>query len=1023
MNDSNESNKGFTKARHCNADAFVDEFGKHSREMDNKRFCFVLGAGASKSSGISLGGELAIEWLKELHQQEGASGQSLGEWATSANLGIPGFTLARAADHYTRIFERRFEGRMDDGQFWIEQKFGAALPSTGYYFLAQILGGSKHKVVITTNFDNLVSDAVLQLTGNLPRIISDARIARFLSPQPRLPIIAKVHGDIGFATTVNTTEGVAELDKEWKEPLRRILELYVPIVIGWEGNDGSLMDFFTKVMVDDRGQSMLPAGIFWCYRGEKSWQDRLSQNPKLAALSRVHTVRFIEIAGFDDWMFRLARSLIKENPLEKLQSQQKRRMDVFEGKLRNELKQGEKAAAAHHNLASRENSERVALSVMIAIHDAMQRPSDVERTKRLREIVETYPDSADALAALAVELHKSKGSAKEVDDLYIKAIAASPGNADILCNYAIFLHKVQKDNEKADQYFRAAISADPRNAVALGNYGAFLKSVKKDFGRAEEMFQRAMAVEPGNSYVLGNYANVLTELKDRDRAEEYYRRALIIDPLNASIIGNYSSFLLTERKDSERCEELLQKALAIDPNHDVNLGNYANFLFSERRDFTRAEEYFQKSLAVNPDQPIVNGNYASFLFNVRKDMNRAEEFFKKAIAMGPDQPSILGNYASFLSRFNDRLDQSEGYFQKALVLDPNNAAVLGNYAVFLQNKLKQNDKAEEYFQKALGADSEHPINLANYASFLHTERRNIDRAEKYYVKAHAADPNNATTLGNYANFLYRERNDSTKAEECYLKALEIDPKDAAILSNYARFLQAQGKGKRSEEFHLKAMEIDPNDADILSSYASFLNNVGKDRDRAEEHWKKALAVDPTHLMTLSNYALFLMEERKDINQAEEYYLKALSISPNELNVLANFSELLLIYRPLKDAIALLARTARCEALRNPSESCTAAAVLWMSAVAASKAGRPSETMLGGIKALISIPNYAASFSYSELIGWVQKNLQPLDEVAFWVAVAGVCGGTAKLESLAEFPRWHDSAPVPLEESLTAVENL
>lgn len=35
----------------------------------DKKFCFILGSGASKSSGINTGAELAEKWLAEIHDK------------------------------------------------------------------------------------------------------------------------------------------------------------------------------------------------------------------------------------------------------------------------------------------------------------------------------------------------------------------------------------------------------------------------------------------------------------------------------------------------------------------------------------------------------------------------------------------------------------------------------------------------------------------------------------------------------------------------------------------------------------------------------------------------------------------------------------------------------------------------------------------------------------------------------------------------------------------------------------------
>ncbi len=528
-----------------NADAFLKEFGDHTIQMKNKRFCFLLGAGASKSSGISLGSELALDWLKEIHFQEAPIGQSFEEWATAENLGIESFELNRAANFYTRIFERRFEGQMDTGQFWLEQKFGKAIPSPGYYFLAQILHGSRHKVVVTTNFDNLAADTVLQLTGNLPRIISDARIARYLSPQPRLPIIAKVHGDIGFATTKNTTDGIAKLDDEWREPLRRIFSLYTPVVIGWEGNDGSLMDFLTAEMVDKDGISLLPSGIYWCCRPEKTWKERLATNTKLDALSRVHAVRFIQIEGFDEFLLKLAQSLSLPNPLEKLKEQQEQRLRVFGANLVEEAKRigrTEAAMSVDPKVQTRGSDEVLAL---VEGFMATQEKDLPKRLNRLRAATKAYPSSALIRAALADELRNQRQNIKETEENYLEAIRLAPKAVVTLGNYANFLVDQRKDYDRAEEYYHKAFAADPNHAITLGNYAIFLADQRKDYDRAEEYYQKALVADPNHAYNLGNYANFLVgQRKDYDRAEEYYQKALAADPNHANNLGNYAVFLV-----------------------------------------------------------------------------------------------------------------------------------------------------------------------------------------------------------------------------------------------------------------------------------------------------------------------------------------------------------------------------------------------------------------------------------------------------------------------------------------------
>jgi protein O-mannosyl-transferase len=47
----------------------LEHFMQVHRQMADRAFAFLLGSGASKSSGIPTGGELVQQWLCELHRQ------------------------------------------------------------------------------------------------------------------------------------------------------------------------------------------------------------------------------------------------------------------------------------------------------------------------------------------------------------------------------------------------------------------------------------------------------------------------------------------------------------------------------------------------------------------------------------------------------------------------------------------------------------------------------------------------------------------------------------------------------------------------------------------------------------------------------------------------------------------------------------------------------------------------------------------------------------------------------------------
>ena len=141
------------------------DYFQETDDTPDRRFAFILGAGASVQSGIPMAGHLVDSWLRELHAREDHERRPLAQWATAGTLGIPGFAHARAVESYSQVFARRFAGRPDEGHAYLERILQGRDPSFGYSVLAQILANTRHRVVITTNFDNLVADALAIYTN------------------------------------------------------------------------------------------------------------------------------------------------------------------------------------------------------------------------------------------------------------------------------------------------------------------------------------------------------------------------------------------------------------------------------------------------------------------------------------------------------------------------------------------------------------------------------------------------------------------------------------------------------------------------------------------------------------------------------------------------------------------------------------------------------------------------------------------------------------------------------------------
>ena len=56
--------------------------------MPDRRFCFVPGAGASKTFLIPTAGELGVEWLRKLHTEGGGTAGDFASWMNEGTHGI-----------------------------------------------------------------------------------------------------------------------------------------------------------------------------------------------------------------------------------------------------------------------------------------------------------------------------------------------------------------------------------------------------------------------------------------------------------------------------------------------------------------------------------------------------------------------------------------------------------------------------------------------------------------------------------------------------------------------------------------------------------------------------------------------------------------------------------------------------------------------------------------------------------------------------------------------------------------------
>ncbi|KGN87382.1 hypothetical protein HR15_06395 [Porphyromonas gulae] len=682
----------------------LKDASRGSKGLGEMKFCFLIGAGASISSGIPSGAKLAWDWLQEI--EEDCDKEDLDGWKRKIKMGSRRLR-GRVGEFYPQIYEKRFDHAPEMGYNYIRSLMVGREPSLGYLILANIMVREKHNVVITTNFDNLLEDAIRTYTQEKPFIAGHEALADYVPKRSDRPIILKVHRDLflqPFSDRLNTDN----IQAAWKSVLGKFLSDYHLIVLGYGGNDGSLMNYLLKL------KNRKP--IYWCVRNadkatSKSLWNTLS--PKAKRLLK-NDGYLVPIDDFDRFMYDCYAALGYK---------------FLEG-----IEKIEKPKSIHEIL--KPNYARIE-SIQTQLKQLLQTEEKLSK-ESFQSIKSFLPDSWMWI----LQANQEKDIDKK-DKIYREGIERYPQDADLLGDYADFLCDICHDYDRAEAYYKRALEADPNHANTLGNYALFLKDVRHDYDQAEAYYKRALAADPNHANNLGNYANFLYNIRcDYDQAETYYKKALEADPNHANTLGNYALFLKNIRHDYDQAEAYYKRALEADPKNANALGNYASFLHTIRHAYDQAEAYYKRALEANPKDANALGNYALFLHTIRHAYDQAEVYYKRALEADPNHANTLGNYALFLKNIRHAYDQAEVYYKRALEADPKDATALGNYALFLENIRCDYDQAEVYYKRALEIDTNNANKLANYAHLLITYREDLKRADSLIRQAFESADNN-----------------------------------------------------------------------------------------------------------------------------------------------------------------------------------------------------------------------------------------------------------------------------------------
>jgi SIR2-like domain len=230
----------------------------------------LVGSGLSRAAGIPTGWEITLDLVRRLAVLDGVTEQAdWAQWYLAKYAKEPSYSellrdLAKTTSERRTILQSYIDARAGDDM---------RKPTRAHQAIAQLAASNIVRVVITTNFDRLIENAMRE-AGVEPTIIAsdDAVVGATPLVHAKCTVI-KVHGDYLDARIKNTDAELEAYSPAMNGLLDQVFDNFGLLVVGWSGEwDTALRDAIQRAP-----SRRYP--FYWAARGEPGAraQDLLTQ--------------------------------------------------------------------------------------------------------------------------------------------------------------------------------------------------------------------------------------------------------------------------------------------------------------------------------------------------------------------------------------------------------------------------------------------------------------------------------------------------------------------------------------------------------------------------------------------------------------------------------------------------------------------------------------------------------------------------------------------------------------------------
>lgn len=785
-------------------------------------------------------------------------------------------------NEYAFYFEKRYPLKRQRINF-IENQIDneCVCPSIGYACLVDI---SKEYIdsFFTTNFDDLLNEAFYIYDNNRkkPFVSSHATNDCLISLASKRTKIIKLHGDYLYGEMKMLQDETEKLSSSRVELLSAFAKERGIIVLGYSGNDNSIMGALKEIIGDE---SNYQYGLFWCLRENEPLPPKLEELISLDEEKSEKRVFIVRISGFDEFAFDLYEYLYKT---------ENQNNDAFNlpDPVRNASPEIRNKLQKNYSNYTEDNSLGRYL---------IRFRQETSRQKRNIDEDGGYHISADGKLRKYGDITNAI-SGKDFRKA-LNIIEEKLTNSDLVERNRLYLLRL-----KAECLFYLDKRSDAlitlRELLAQNRYNItdYLNAwlCETDNRKRLDIVDSGLNYFPASTELIFRKANSLIDLdlenvyKSQEKAS--HPNPDIINLLRsgfekAKTIGNkcwqllfdYSMHYAKKNNTWETCNELIDYFNKIDSRDTEVLSRQARlYIFRDKKE---KKEVYDLIKANRIEAKQFEFDYDSILLDIARefvDYDYALDFCKKEY----EYNSLKCVSRKIKAIYTNLRDLEFAYSLIQKVIADYVTKDLAEVAVSLALAMGDGKRADELIQ-------EFGLDKSSYLDRIAICNSDYAYLEQYYrEKASSGEPKGSTIVGlSHSLLMQGKYNDAIAECKQYLDSIGTNYSGILAINYYLAKQELSGRDRPKKEKNINVM-ADSDDDDFQTAAACYLSGSEELKKKGDEIITKNLAKDYSTIEYLKECYIFqkrLLNNEDDFNRRILCKLKPITLSERDKEMITS----------------------------------------------------------------------------------------------------------------------------------------